>query len=155
MMPGFFFFAMILYAINPIFQIRKRTAPLIAAALVACVSDPLLLLALPKSQDASSLAIAQSGAFALAFFTLVALACWSKPVWPKLRDLVATALATLAMVALILPLRSRPPSFEILCLQIAGGLGIYGLLVAIFDIASLRSLISERFRPTVTRFRLS
>ena len=60
MMPGFFFFAMILYAINPIFQIRKRTAPLIGAALVACLADPLLLMVLPKSQDASSLAIAQS-----------------------------------------------------------------------------------------------
>ena len=30
MMPGLFFFALILYAINPIFQIAKRTAPLIA-----------------------------------------------------------------------------------------------------------------------------
>ena len=155
MMPGFFFFAMILYAINPIFQIRKRTAPLIGAALVACISDPLLLLALPKSQDASSLAVAQSGAFALAFFTLVGLACWSKPVWPKLRDLVATVLATLAMVALLLPLRSRPPSFEILCIQIVSGVGIYCLLVAIFDIASLRTLITDRFRPTAARLRLS
>ena len=70
MMPGFFFFAMILYALNPIFQIRKRTAPLIIAAAVACISDPLLLLALPRAQDASSLATAQSGAFALAFFAL-------------------------------------------------------------------------------------
>ena len=155
MMPGFFFFAMILYAINPIFQIRKRTAPLIGAALVACLADPLLLMVLPKSQDASSLAIAQSGAFALAFFTLLALACWSKPVWPKLRDLIATALGTLAMVGLLLPLRSRPPSFEVLSLQVAGGVGIYGLLVALFDIASLRTLIAERLRPTVTRFKLS
>ena len=155
MMPGFFFFAMILYAINPIFQIRKRTAPLIGAALVACVSDPLLLLALPKSQDASSLAVAQSGAYALAFLTLVALACWSKPIWPKARDLAATILATLAMVGLLLPLRSRPPSFENLCIQVAGGVGIYCVLVAIFDIASLRTLISERLRPTATRLRLS
>ena len=155
MMPGFFFFAMILYAINPIFQIRKRTAPLIGAALVACLADPLLLMVLPKSQDASSLAIAQSGAFALAFFTLLALACWSKPVWPKLRDLIATALGTLAMVGLLLPLRSRSPSFEVLSLQVAGGVGIYGLLVALFDIASLRTLIAERLRPTVTRFKLS
>ncbi len=59
------------------------------------------------------------------------------------------------MVGLLLPLRSRPPSFEVLSLQVAGGVGIYGLLVALFDIASLRTLIAERLRPTVTRFKLS
>ena len=155
MMPGLFFFGMILYAINPIFQIRKRTAPLIGAALVACIADPLLLWLLPQTKDASSLAVAQSAAFSLAFFALVVIACLSKPVWPKLRDLTATILATIAMAGVLLPLRSHEPSPPFLAFQVAAGTAVYGFLVALFDIASLRTLIKVRLGPTVARLRPS
>ncbi len=155
MMPGLFCFGVILYGINPIFQISKRTAPLIGAAVVACAADPLLLLILPRTRDASSLAAAQSGAFALALLALVAIAALSKPVWPKLRDLVATALATLAMVGLLLPLRSHAPSLALLCIQITAGVTVYGALVALFDIASLRTLVAARLRPAAARLKLS
>ncbi len=155
MMPGLFCFALILYAINPIFQIAKRTAPMIAAAVAGCVADPLLLLALPRTADATSLAIAQSGAFVVAFATLVALSSLSKPIWPKPRDLVFTVLATGAMAAVLLPLRGREPGIFTLVEQIAGGTIVYGALVFLFDIAALRSLIFERLRPAVARFRPS
>lgn len=155
MMPGLFCFAMILYAINPIFQIAKRTAPLIAAAVVGCVADPLILLALPRARDASDLAIAQSGAFVLAFLALVGAACLSKPIWPRPRDLASTALATAAMAALLLPLRAQPPGFFILVTQILGGVIVYAALIFLFDIASLRALILGRLRPTVARFKPS
>jgi len=155
MMPGLFFFAIILYAVNPIYQISKRTAPLIGAAVVACVADPLLLLVLPHTHDASSLAIAQSGAFTLAFIALVCIACLSKPIWPKMRDIVATILATTVMIAVLLPLRSHEPGLLILCVQVTGGVIVYGALVALFDIASLRTLIVERLRPAAARLRLS
>ena len=155
MMPGLFCFALILYAINPIFQIAKRTVPMIAAAVAGCVADPLLLLALPRTADATSLAIAQSGAFVVAFATLVAVSCLSKPIWPKPRDLVFTLLATGAMAAVLLPLREREPGMLTLVEQIAGGTIVYGALVFLFDIAALRSLIFERLRPAVARFRPS
>ena len=155
MMPGLFCFAMILYAINPIFQIAKRTAPLIAAAVVGCVADPLILLASPRTQDASRLAIAQSGAFFMAFVALVGLACLSKPVWPKARDLAATILATVAMSAVLLPLRAQPPGLFVLVAQILAGVAVYGILLFVFDIASLRGLILGRLRPTVARFKPS
>jgi O-antigen/teichoic acid export membrane protein len=153
MMPGLFFFALILYAINPIFQIAKRTGPLIGAAVVACVSDPLILLVLPRSKDASDLAIAQSGAFALAFVALVGFAGLSKPIWPRLRDLAFTALATGAMAAVLLPLRAQPPGFVILVAQIGCGIAVYMGLVYLFDIAALRTLIVGRLGPMVARFR--
>ena len=152
MMPGLFCFALILYAINPIFQIAKRTAPMIAAAVAGCVADPLLLLALPHTSDATSLAIAQSGAFVVAFVTLVAVSCLSKPIWPKPRDLVFTALATGAMAAVLLPLRAREPGIFTLVEQILGGSIVYGALVFLFDIAALRTLILDRLGPAVTRF---
>ncbi len=155
MMPGLFCFAMILYAINPIFQIAKRTAPLIGAAVVACIADPLILLALPRTKDASSLAIAQSGAFAVALVTLIAIAGVAKPVWPRTRDLLATALATVAMAAVLMPMRAQPPGIVTLVEQIAGGMLVYGALVALFDIATLRTLVLGGLRPVVARFRTS
>ena len=155
MMPGLFCFAMILYVINPIFQIAKRTAPLIGAAVIGCVADPLILLLLPKTADASRLAIAQSGAFACAMVALVAFAGLSKPTWPKARDLAATAAATLAMAVILLPLRGRPPSALVLASQILAGVSVYGALAMLFDIAGLRGLIVGRMRPAVARFRPS
>lgn len=153
MMPGLFCFSMILYAINPIFQIAKRTAPLIAAAAVALVGDPLILFLMPHDGDPSRLAIAQSGAFALALATLVALACRSRPAWPRLRDLVGTVLSTAAMAVVLLPLRAEPPSLALLLVQMAAGVLVYGGLVALFDIAAIRTMVSERLSPTIARFR--
>ncbi len=155
MMPGLFCFAMILYVINPIFQIAKRTAPLIGAAVIGCLADPLILLLLPKTADASRLAIAQSSSFACAMVALIAFACLSKPTWPKARDLAATVLATLAMALLLLPLRAREPSVLVLASQILAGMSVYGALVMLFDIAGLRGLVVGRMRPAVARFRPS
>jgi O-antigen/teichoic acid export membrane protein len=155
MMPGLFFFALILYAINPIFQIAKRTGPLIAAAVVGCLADPLLLLALPRGHDASSLAIAQSGAYFIAFLVLTATANLSKPVWPRLRDLIAVALACTAMIMLVLPLRADPPSLATFLKQILIGAGTYAGLCALFDIATLRTLCIGQLKPVMTRLRTS
>ncbi len=155
MMPGLFCFALILYAVNPIFQISKRTAPLIGAALVGCAADAVLLAVLPRSADASSLAIAQSGAFAAALVALLAIASASKPAWPALRDLGATVLATAAMTGALLPFRAHAPSLAVLCLQVGTGVVVYAGLVVLFDIAALRSLVAARLRPAVTRLRPS
>lgn len=152
MMPGLFCFALILYGISPIFQIAKRTGPLIAAAVVGCMADPLLLYLLPQAKDATSLAIAQSGAFAIALVALIGVASLSKPIWPRARDLLAIVLATAAMTALALPLRAREPGLFTFLAQIFEGLAVYGALVAALDIAHLRTLIIERLRPMVTRF---
>ncbi len=154
MMPGLFFFSLILYAINPIFQIRKRTAPLIGAAAVACVADPLLLLVVPHRHDTTGLAMAQSGAFMLAFLALVAIAGASRPAWPRLRDLAGTAVAALAMVAALLPLRTHAPSLPTLVLQVTLGIAVYGALVAALDVAALRTLAVVRLRPIAARFQI-
>ena len=153
MMPGLFCYGMILYAINPIFQIAKRTGPLIAAAMVGCAADPLLLLALPRRTDATDLAIAQSGAFAAALVALIAVACLSRPAWPRARDLATSVLATAAMAAVLMPLRGQPPGAMILAAQIAAGVVVYAALVYVFDIASLRTLVLDRLAPVAARVR--
>lgn len=153
MMPGLFAFALILYAVNPIFQITKRTAPLILAAVAACVADPLFVLLLPRNQGATSLAIAQSGAFMVAFLTLLFIASLTKPVWPRFRDLASSSFANAVMMAVVLPLRLQKPSLLIFAAQILAGASVYMLLVAAFDIAGLRTIVLERLRPIVARFR--
>ncbi len=152
MLPGLFCFAMILYGLNPIFQIAKRTGPLIAAAVAGCIADPLLLLALPRADGAETLAIAQSGAFAVALVALIGVACLSRPRWPRLRDLAATCLGSAAMTAVLLPLRHEPPGFVILVEQVVSGVLVYALVVAALDIANLRTIIVARLRPMVARF---
>lgn len=152
MLPGLFCFAMILYAINPIFQIAKRTGPLIGAAIVGCIADPVILLALPRGNGAESLAIAQSGAFAAALVTLIGVACLSRPRWPHWRDIAAVLVGTAAMTGLLLPLRAEPPGFATLIEQIGAGILVYGFIVALLDIANLRTIVLERLRPMVARF---
>lgn len=152
MLPGLFCFAIILYGLNPIFQIAKRTGPLIAAAVAGCITDPLILFAMPRGGGAQTLAIAQSGAFAVALITLIGVACLSRPRWPRWQDLAATVLGTAAMTAVLLPLRNQPPGLVVLVEQVLGGIAIYAGVVAGLDIASLRTVLLERLRPMVARF---
>ncbi len=155
MMAGLFSSALILFGISPIFQIAKRTAPLIAAAVIACIVDPLLIIVLPKNPDASSLAIAQTGAYIAALVALIVMASFSKPQWPRLRDLALTALATAAMAAALLPLRQHNPGFLTLFGQVVAGLLIYSLFVYFFDIANMREIIIARLRPILARLQAS
>jgi O-antigen/teichoic acid export membrane protein len=152
MMAGLFSSALIQFAVNPIFQIAKQTAPLVGAALFACVVDAVLLLVLPRSADASSLAIAQTGAYMAALTLLVFLATLSKPQWPRLRDLVLAVLGTTAMAAALLPLREHDPGLITLIEQALAGAIIYGLFVVFFDVANLREILIARLRPIMARF---
>lgn len=155
MMAGLFCAAIIQFGVSPMFQIKKRTAPLIGAALVACCVDVLLLLVLPKTGDASRFAIAQAGAFIAALVVLLVVASLSKPQWPRARDLVLTALGTAAMAAVLLPLRKHDPGLLTLAEQVFLGILIYGLFVAYFDIAEMRTLAVVRLRPIIARFQAS
>ena len=151
MMAGLFSSALIQFAINPIFQIAKRTAPLIAAALFACGVDALLLWIIPRSADASSFAIAQTGAY-MAALALVFVATLSKPQWPRPRDIILAGLGTAAMAAALLPLREHNPGLITLIEQVLAGTIIYGLFVAVFDVANMREIMIARLRPIVARF---
>ncbi len=150
MMTGLFCMAIIQYAIAPIFQIEKKTWPLIAAAAVACVVDPLLIFALPRN-GASSLAIAQAGAMLASLLTLVGFATAAKPKWPRARDIGAIILGNAAMAAALLPMRERDPGVATLAIQIGAGAAIYALIVMAADIAGLRSLTVARLRLAFAR----
>jgi len=153
MMTGLFCMAMIQFAINPIFLIEKKTAPLIAAALAACAADPLLLLFLHQDDGASSLAIAQAGAMLTALIVLIAFAWPSWRQWPRPRDLAVTVFANALMGMSVLPLRSHEPGLATLVEQIATGIVIYAFVVLGMDVAGLRSITITRLRLTFARMK--
>ncbi|MCI0466951.1 MAG: lipopolysaccharide biosynthesis protein [Beijerinckiaceae bacterium] len=153
MMTGLFCMALIQYGISPIFQIEKKTAPLIAAALAACAADPFLLLILPRGGGAANLAIAQSGAMLVALIVLTVFATrfWRR--WPRLRDLGIIVLGNAVMTAIILPLRSKEPGLATLIEQIAAGAGVYAFTVLGLDLAGLLGLTISRLRLTFARMK--
>lgn len=141
MLPGLLCYVLLQFAVAPIFQIGKRTAPMIASALSACAADVILLAALPRGSDGYWLALAQSGALVVGLLVGLAQAAATRPVWPRGLDILSTLVATAAMVVAVLPLRSRAPGLLVLVAQ--GGLGIllYGALAYALDIARFRMRI--------------
>lgn len=146
LLPGLFAMALIMYAVNPVFQIAKRTAPLIATALAAIVAGFVFILILPWGTDASSLALAQCGAYLAALAATMFFAVRVKPVWPPFRDMFAAVTATGAMALALTPLRSMTPGFLALFAQVAAGVSIYGALALLFDIAGLRGMALHLLR---------
>ena len=151
MLPGLFALTMINFAINPIFQIQKKTLPLISAALIGCAGTPLLVWLLPHASDASSLAIAQSGAYCAAMIALIGFALASEPRWPSLKEMGSIALATAAMVAALWPMRAWAPGALTLATQVITGALVFGALALAFNIADLRAPLIARVRALVHR----
>ncbi len=140
LLPGLFAMSFLNFGVNPVFQISKRTAPLIVAALAAVAVSLLLLFLLPWGHDASNLAIAQAGGYLAALAVTIWFALRAQPVWPSFWDLFAAAVGTGAMFLALSPLRAMAPGFVTLFVQIIAGAVIYGVMVAAFDIAGLRTL---------------
>lgn len=147
---GQFLFGLINYAINPVFQIAKRTMPLIIAAVVGGLADVALILWLPR--EASSLALAYSGAMAAGFVALIGLARAYGGSFPALRDLVAASAGVATMALALVPLRDHAPGLLTLLEQMLAGVIIYGLFVFAFDIAGLRELCFGVARRLRARF---
>lgn len=143
LLPGMLAFGLMNFAINPVFQIAKRTWPLIAAAMATCVANPILFMLLPASKDASSLAIAQSGAFIIGLVVLVGFAIANDARWPRFREIALTLLTTGLMTAALWPLRQWEPGITTLIVQVAIGGTVVSACVGAFDIAGLRSSLLQ------------
>ena len=142
LIAGLFGYGMINFAINPVFQIARRTGPMIGAALIACLADPVIIYLLP--QEPTSLAISQSMTVLVGMLALIVFAQFSGARWPRSRDLLLALLATAAMIACVWPLRqAMTPGLLALVVQVSTGLFIYGLFTAIFDIAGLRGILTD------------
>lgn len=145
MIPGFFCLAMMNFALNPIFQIRRRTMPVIAAAGLGLGVNGLGLWLLPPHFGPEGIALAQTAGLAaatamLALRTLTGADRLRLPWW----DLLGAATGTAAMTLCLVPLRHyEPVQALVLCLPL--GMLLYAAVVCLFDIAGLRSLVLDHF----------
>ncbi len=151
MLPGLFCYGLAQFSINAIFQLARKTLPMVAAALSACIADPLFILTLPRGDDASSLAVAQSLALGVGLIVLIGFASANAPKWPRLRDLALTLVACLGMAALGGSLRALRPGFALMLTQMSLAGAFYILIVAAFDVAGLRSAFLDKLAPAIER----
>ncbi len=147
MLPGLAAFVLMMYAVAPIFQIAKRTAPMIVAALAALAADAALVAALPRGETGYWLASAQSGALAVGFVVALLLAWTARPQWPRARDLFGALAATGAMALTLWPLRGCQPNPALLAAEATLGVAIYGALAWTFDVARLRQRAKAMLGP--------
>jgi O-antigen/teichoic acid export membrane protein len=147
LMPGLFCFAMMIYAVNPAFQIRRRTLPVIAAALVGLALNGIGLLVLPGLLGGVGVALAQTLGLSGSCLWLGwrVLTGPQRLVFPW-SQIGAAALACAAMGLALAPFRHLPP-MTALAVLVPGGVGLYGALVWLFDIAGLRGQVMASLRP--------
>lgn len=150
MTPALFAFAMINYGVNTPFQIAHKLSPLIIAALVACIANSLAVLFLPMTPDATRFAYAQSISSMSGLVALVLMLFLLEPMWPRARDVLGAAAATLMMLASCAPLRDVAPGVSTMAAQIAAGVWVYGAFAYVFDVAGVRTLIAPKL---AARFR--
>ena len=144
LLPGFLCFGLSAYAIAPMFQIARRTGPLIAAALAACAGDLALLALLPPG--AESIILAQAGAMVCGLLALLLFALAAPACWPGAREILIPLLGVGLMAGALLPLRGWEPGPATLLIQLIAGLIMYGAVLLAFDAMGLRSQVLARWR---------
>ncbi len=151
LLPGFFCYPLIHYALHPVFQIRKRTRPLIATAALAAAANVGLCFAMPPGAGAIGYAVALSAALGTGLLALIGAAALVRAAWPTPRDLTMTLLGCLAMAAALVPLRSLTPGLATLLLQVGLGALVYGGFAAAVDLAGLRRLALDQLPARLRR----
>lgn len=147
LIPALLAIGIVQYALNPILQLRKRTAPAIGAAVAGLGLDAAALFLLPEGLGPHRAALAQVAGSLAALAVLAGLAL-SGPDRVRLpwRDLGLTVLATAAMALAIMPMRSLGPPILALAGTILAGTALYGALAWLGDIAGLRTAMLARLR---------
>jgi O-antigen/teichoic acid export membrane protein len=144
LIPGLFCLALLNFALNPVFQIRRKTAPVIAAALAGLAANGLGLVLLPGLVGPPGVAMAQTLGLSVATLAL-ALRALTGPerVAMPWRDLAAATLGCAAMTLALWPFREFDPAAALaICLPL--GVLVYGVFVWSLDIAGLRRLLAAR-----------
>jgi len=143
--PGLFCQAVALFALSAIYQIERRTVPLLLAALLGLAVNAGLL-AIVSSADPGFVAAAQSAAFAASALALLAFARFVGAQAPPARDVAGAALALAAMFAATHPLRAFDPGVMTLALQTTVGALVFGACALVFNLAGVRAALAARIQ---------
>ena len=146
LLPGMFCYGLIFFALNPLFQIERRTAPLVLVAAVAAGANLALISLWPAAMgDASAYAKVQVAALALAMVTLCCWAAWTAPVRLRGRDLAGACAGSFATACACWMLPASVPGFTTLALQVSAGAAAYTGVALLLDLCGVRALLKERF----------
>jgi O-antigen/teichoic acid export membrane protein len=142
LLPGFFAYAMLFFAIHQVFFVSEKTWPLSIAAAIALLINITVVLAL-KVSDPIHIAHIQSLSMGAAL--IIGLICVVKilPISLPLRDLGSVILASALMVGATFWLKSWTPGFATFAVTaLLGGLVYVSTLVA-FNTAGLRTRLRK------------
>ena len=139
--PALAIYGLLHYGMHPIFQLRGRTGPVIAASGAALFANAALLLAAPDTMGATAAAAIQLASFGLALVVLMGMAAWAGTRLPW-RDLACILLASGLMVAALLPWRHLTDPLLLLPLQVAAGGALYAALAVALDVEGARLLLA-------------
>jgi O-antigen/teichoic acid export membrane protein len=146
LLPGLACYALVLYAVTPIFQLQNRTWPVVLCALLALAVNAALVLPLGQEAGIADYARAQSFAYGAALLAAMALALARMRVLPRPRDMMATLLAVGMMALAVWPLRSLEQGWFTFLASLAAGGAAFMTAIAATDAAGLRAKLTERWR---------
>ena len=147
--PGFLAYCAISSALNPVFQLARRTWPATLAALAALATDLALLRFAGASRSTDALAAANAISLGVGFLVSATMALRKRAIRPKLRDIAAIAAATAVMAIAVRSLNGLSPHALAAALAVIGGGGLYGAILLLFDVAGLRGLAAARLRNAI------
>ncbi len=146
LLPGLACYALVLYAVTPVFQLQRRTWPVILCAMLALAVNAALVLPLGPEASIADYARAQSFAYGAALLAAMVLALARMRVLPRPRDIAATILAVGAMALAVWPLRSLEPGLLTLLLSMAAGGVAFGAAAVATNAAGIRVTLTNRLR---------
>jgi O-antigen/teichoic acid export membrane protein len=146
LLPGLVAFALLQYAVTPVFQLLKRTWPVIIVAAVALVLNALLVHQLAPYPRIVDYARAQSFALVAALAVGMALALGMVRALPRPRDIVVIALASALMIAVVWPIRAFEPGWLVLLASALAGMLAFAGTILGFDAAGLGKAVREKLR---------
>lgn len=136
------FYALIQFALNPFFQIQRRTGPVVAAALVALAVNVGAVLIWPRLPGAEGFALAQLAGIASGCFVLGGLAVANGARLPT-RELFLSALSAGAMALAVGQVADLGPPILTLLAQTTLGAAVYGLCALLVDLCGCRAFLAH------------
>jgi len=144
--PGLLCYGGLTVAVNPVFQLAKKTWPVTAAAAIALAVDLALLAFTDVGASVGGLARAYSLSLVVAALISAAIAFRRPAMRPNLRDLAIVVVAVAAMAAAVRPFNAIPSHAVAALGAIVVGGAIYGGALLAFDVAGLRAILADEAR---------
>jgi O-antigen/teichoic acid export membrane protein len=151
LLPGLAAWALMQFAISPVFQITGSTLPMAGPNLLALAVNAALGTVLPGHVGPIGFAHAFSLGMGAGLLAAVAMTRWRVPVAVPWRALASATGCTAAMAAAVTGLRAVLPGqlvegwIALLATAVAGG-AVYGALALACDLAGVRTLLAGRLR---------